>query len=270
MARLPFGYSVWRRLGVFQHGTMERPAYALSVFTRHYDRAFFGRKGGGFVALELGPGDSVVSALIAYSYGAQSSYLTDVGDFATRDMKVYREMAAHLACNNRTVPTTDAIDFDEMLSKCGSTYSTDGLAALERIPAESVDFIWSHAVLEHIRLADFGNVMRQLRRILRADGVCSHRIDLSDHLGGALNNLRFPSVIWESGFFARSGFYTNRLSYAKILRLFEDAGFDVKVVTVDRWDTLPTPRSALAHQFREIPDEQLRIFGFDVILRPRH
>ena len=44
----------------------------------------------------------------------------------------------------------------------------------------------------------------------RRDGICVHRVDLNDHLGGRLNNLRFTDAIWESVLFRESGFYANR------------------------------------------------------------
>ena len=42
--------------------------------------------------------------------------------------------------------------------------------------------------------------MVQLRRIFRSDGGCSHIIDLTDMLRGALNHLRFRDAVWESSF----------------------------------------------------------------------
>lgn len=50
----------------------------------------------------------------------------------------------------------------------------------------------------------------ELGRVLKPDGICVHRVDLNDHLGGCLNNLRFTDAIWESVLFRESGFYANR------------------------------------------------------------
>lgn len=269
LSRVPLGYAIWRRLGIFRRGTMDRPDYALDVFRRHFERARFARKADSFVALELGPGDSVVSALIAAAHGAERTYLVDTGDYASRRMSVYRAMARRLRSERGSdLPMFHADDFDEMLHECGGIYLTDAIASLRTIPTASVDFVWSQAVLEHVRLSDFSELNHELRRVLRDDGVCSHRIDLGDHLGGALNHLRFSARIWESEFFARSGFYTNRLRYSEILRHFESASFAVEVLATDRWPTLPTRREALAHEFRRWPCEELRIRSFDAILRP--
>jgi hypothetical protein len=162
----------------------------------------------------------------------------------------------------------DLTSLDELLAGCAAQYMTSGLSSLRTIPDQWVDFVWSQAVLEHIKRAEFLDTMRELRRVIRNDGVCSHRVDLKDHLGDALNHLRFSERLWESDFMASSGFYTNRIRYSEMLRLFQQSGFDVKVVNVDRWDGLPTPRARLAAGFRQLPEDELCVSGFDVVLRP--
>ncbi len=156
----------------------------------------------------------------------------------------------------------------ELLARCASVYSTRGLESLRGIPDASVDFVWSHAVLGHIRSNEFLPIQRELRRILRRDGVCSHRVDLMDHLGGGLNNLRFSQRFWETDWLYRSGLYNNRIRYGRMLKLFEQAGFQTEVVQVDRWTRLPITRSRLAAEFRGLSDHELSVSAFDVLLRP--
>ena len=103
--------------------------------------------------------------------------------------------------------------------------------------------------------------------MLKPSGIASHRVDLQDHLSGALDNLRFSDALWESDLFAGSGFYTNRIQYGEMLGLLEQAGFAVEDLGCRRWDRLPTPRARMARRFRELPDEELRVRGFDVLLR---
>ena len=99
--------------------------------------------------------------------------------------------------------------------------------------------------------------------------MCSHKVDLRDHLGGALNNLRFPESLWESNLWANSGFYTNRLRCSEIIQSFQSAGFHVEEVETSRWETLPTPRRKLAPEFRRHPDRELCISGLSMVVRPR-
>ena len=268
LARLPVDYRTWKRLGLFQLGEMEQPAYAYRVFKQHFDRAGFRRPHDSFVGLELGPGDSLFSAMVAHASGSSAYYLVDVGAFAQADLKSYRAMANFLKELGLPAPEMESVkSLEAVLAACGATYGTSGLASLRAIPDRSIDFIWSHVVLQHVKRADFLETMCQLRRVLRPDGVCSHAVDLRDMLGGALNNLRFPERVWESRLMAESGFYTNRIRYSEMLALFKEAGFRADVIEEKRWETLPTPRSKLGHQFRSLPEDELCVSGFEVVLR---
>lgn len=268
LSRLPAGYAFWHRLGLFSHGYMDVPAYAHEVFRTHYDRSPFARRQGGFVSLELGPGDSALSALVTAAHGASGHHLIDAGRFANADPALYRAGAAHLRSLGLSVPDLDgAGDLQAILDRCHARYGTDGLASLRALPDASVDFMWSQAVLEHVRRGVFADTMREMRRALRPDGVCSHRVDLKDHLGGGLNNLRLKSGLWEREWMAKSGFYTNRLRFSEMIALFEAAGFAVEVVAVRRWEASPIARQALAPEFRGLTDDDLQVREFDVLLR---
>lgn len=269
LSRMPAGYGVWQRLGLFRHGDMDTALYALGVFSSHVEHA--GLAGGlaGKTVLELGPGDSVATAPIASAHGARA-ILVDAGAFAQPDVRAYRQLADAL-CSVGLIPPAALLGgtarLDELLEACGATYLTQGLASLRAIDAASVDFIFSQAVLEHIRKDEFLDTQRELARILKPGGVCSHRVDLRDHLGGGLNNLRFSERLWETQFFAKSGFYTNRIRIDEMIALFRQAGFEVELGDVRRWDALPVQRWRLAAAFRQIPDEVLNVCGFDVRLR---
>jgi SAM-dependent methyltransferase len=269
LARLPVDYSAWKRLHMFQLGAMEKPAYAYGVFKSHFDQVRSRRTLDSFVGLELGPGDSLLSAMVAHAYGASAYYLVDVEAFAQADLKRYRAMAEFLT--ERGLPTFDAEDLtsvEAVLTACRATYGTSGLHTVRTIPDKSVDFAWSHSVLQHIKRAEFLETMRELRRVLRADGISSHWVDLQDCLGGALNNLRFRESVWESPFMAGSGFYTNRIRYSEMLALFKEAGFEPEVVHLKRWHRLPTSRTKLCDRFRDLPEDELCVQCFHAILRP--
>jgi predicted SAM-dependent methyltransferase len=268
LSRLPATYGVWRKLNLFTHGAMDQADYAVYVFQKHFARAqHFGERQ--FVALELGPGDSLSSAIIAAAHGATHTHLVDVGHFATHDLAVYRELASHLQVKGMRPPDLKCIrDIVELLKVCRATYHTHGLESMRSIPAQSVDFIWSHAVLEHLRRHEFADLVREMRRVLRSPGICSHQVDLQDHLGGALNHMRISSRWWETDWMAQSGFYTNRLTMSEMLGTFERAGFVVEVIATERWDRLPTPRAALAPEFQTRDTQELLVKGFEVLLSP--
>lgn len=266
LSRLPFGYAVWQRLGLFRHGCMDSGEYAIRVFQSHVDKSGLKHQLRGKRILELGPGDGIASAIMAAGYGARA-IIVDAGRFVREEIGTYLDLENILAeMGLSPVDLSACRDVDEILARCNSIYMTEGLESLRQIEPESIDLIFSQAVLEHVRKRDFLGTMRECRRILKPGGICSHQIDLRDHLGGALNNLRFSERLWESEFFAKSGFYTNRIQYSQMLLLFKQAGFDVEVTDIRRWNTIPTPRNRLAREFKDVLDEELCVSGFDVLL----
>jgi hypothetical protein len=66
---------------------------------------------------------------------------------------------------------------------------------------------------------------------------------------------------------ANSRFYTNRLRYQELLRLFREAGFEPEVTRKMEWETLPTPRQKMAKEFAALPEDDLKVSDFDVLLR---
>ena len=264
LARIPLPYGLWKRIGIFDNGPMNETAYALQVFKLHHQA---GHPRPGFTCVELGPGDSLLSALFACAHGAGQTYLIDAGRFASEDLAMYRRVAAELKAAGYDVP----VEFGsvaEMLRLCRAEYLTDSLPALASIPAKSVDLIWSQSVMEHVFKGEFPAMVAEWRRILRDDGVASHSIDLKDHFNSALNNLRFSDRVWESRLFQTSGFYTNRIRHLEMLQLFRDHGFTVEVTSQKRWGQLPTPRASLAPRFRGLTDGDLLVHSFTVVLRP--
>jgi hypothetical protein len=145
---------------------------------------------------------------------------------------------------------------------------TGGLASLKTIPCQSVDFIWSQAVLEHVKKREFRETVAEMRRIISSNGVCSHEIDFRDHLGGSLNQLRLPEKIWESSFVKNSGFYTNRLRYSQMEKIFREEGFAVKVISKKKWGSLPIPKRNMAILFRDLEEDDLNISIAQVLLYP--
>lgn len=267
LSRVPLSPKLLSRAGVFQVGGMRHPKYAIGVFRRHFENAVFARKDLPFVVLELGPGFSVFSAVIARAFGASASYAVDASPLASSDVQLYRELAGYMRDNGLNPPSLDDCNtVDEVLKKCGGVYLSNGVESLKTIPTASVDFIFSHTVLQHVRRKDFATLLAELRRIQRPDGVGSHTVSISDILGGNLNDLRFSEKTWESDLMANSGFYTNRIRYNEYLRYFKEAGFVPQVYRTARWDTLPTPRSKMAPEFAALPESELQISGFDVYL----
>ncbi len=270
LSRLPVRYSLWKRVGLFRHGDMERAGYAYGVITSHLRHLGSRPWAADLTAMEIGPGDALLSAPAARALGIAHLILLDSGDYAQRDVAPYLRMQRLLQREGHTPPDLHgAGTLEVVLERCGARYLTGGLSSLRELESATLDFVWSHAVLEHVRRSHFAEFVAQLRRVMKPGALASHRVDLRDHLGGGLNNLRFPERVWEAEWMARSGFYTNRIRYSEMLRMFEVAGFEVQVTQVDRFDSLPTPRPRLARPFADLDTEELCVSGFDVLLRPR-
>ena len=221
----------------------------------------------GKVILEIGPGDSVATAIVAACYGARA-ILIDAGPFAKTDLASCRDFVELLEFKGLNAPDISAaVTLNEVVSACDAQYLTQGLESFASIEAGTVDLIFSQAVLEHVRKYEFLDTMRECFRVLTPEGIASHRIDLKDHLGGGANNLRFSSKYWESDWMSSSGFYTNRIRFREMVSEFEKAGFDIKILNTNDWDKAPIARKNLAEEFSEIDEEDLLISGFDVILK---
>lgn len=269
LSRVLPSYRVRKKLGLFVHGSLDQEfrrhgAFVAEVIGLHETYGAGQARG----MLELGPGDTLGAALYGAAHGMERIWLSDVGDFASPDMATYRTIAEAINADTSGFSARlDLADRASLLRSLNATYLTDGTPGLAKIPDGSLDVILSTAVLEHIRRGEFPALAREMFRTLRSGGIAYHQVDLMDHLGGALNNMRFGDRVWEHPVFADAGFYTNRIRCREMVGLLEAAGFEAVVTRVARWPELPTPRTALAKQFRALKDDELRIANFGVLLR---
>ena len=267
---IPMRHQLLRSLRIFRHGEMDNYEYALKIFKLHFAHwTKLGKSEKEFVCLEMGPGDSLASALIAKAYGASKSYHVDVDGYATKDITVYKRIAQGLGQSGlqNVADISNLKTVDEMLLLCNSEYITTGLDGLRAIPDESIDFIWSHSVLEHVRKKEFFDTIKETHRILKKDGYASHNVDLMDHLEKSINNLRFSEKLWESNFFADAGFYTNRLRYSEHIKLMEQAGFIVVDTQQGQHEQIPLPRKKLHKDFQGMSENDLRTRTYSVLLK---
>lgn len=269
VSRLPIGGRTWQSLGLFSPGEMDDPDYALGVFDGHYQAA--GCPAPGFRYAELGPGDSLASAVIAKAHGAAGGWLIDSGAYASRDMALYGALADRLEAQHPEVDLRSlktAPDADAMLMVLGARYLETGLAGLREMPDSSCDIVFSQAVLEHVPRAEFAATLVEIHRILKPGGISTHQVDFRDHLGGGLNNLRFSENLWEAPWFARrSGFYTNRLRLSEMTEMMQGAGFTVELEKPRRSEVPPMPRARLAPMFQGLSDDDLATWEAFIMLR---
>ena len=264
--RLPFVYQIWQKIGIFRHGKMDNIDYAIEKFFMHIRDLNIDIKNiKGKTILELGPGDSAASALIACSLGAKC-ILIDANNFISNKIDFYYQLEKRLLEMNYNPPKINGIkNIHEILKLCKSDYYIEGEKSIKLIKSNSIDLIFSTAVLEHLKLDEFEIIIKEMRRILKNDGFTSHEVDLKDHLNKSLNNQRFSSRIWESNLFSNSGFYTNRLRYSQIIKIFETSGFNVRILRQKKWNRYPINIKLINKEFRNELNEELLISSFNLI-----
>lgn len=264
-SRVPLSYDQWFKLGFFRHGMMDDFTYAKAIVARHTQAAFPDGVPAGATCLEIGPGDSVFTALSARHAGFSFSIMVDVGRFSRCTLEQFQQAAREAGIEPSRLGAWSSID--EALSALDARYLVEGLQSMKELPDNSVDLVYSQAVLEHIRAPEYTEFIAETHRVLKSGGFSSHQVDLRDHLGGGLNNLRFGSKIWESDLFSSSGFYTNRLSMEDSLAAFDAAGFTILRCEPQCFDRLPIRRDQLAPEFRSRNKSQLQTRDFYLLAR---
>ena len=258
VSRLPIPYHFWKASGLFQHGQMNSLSYSEKIFSMHFKHFSDQKCQSSFNMLELGPGDSALSGLYGYLNGAENTYLLDVGSFASRDMNIYRS-AFETWCEHNELkrPQPDFSCFEKFLTSIHTHYCTNGLTDFKIIKDGSIDFSFSHSVLEHVRKADFNVLLEELYRVSKLGAISSHNIDYMDHLGGGQKNLKFSTAVWESDMFANSGFYTNRIPPHILHKKVRDSGFRILQEQFGSWPSGAMSLEEVHVDLRDVYNQEL-------------
>ncbi len=259
LSRLPINYSIWKKLNIFRHGQMESFDYSKRIFEGHYKDMKKFNDISDPVILEIGPGDSLFSMIFSRKYSKNKFYFLDVDDFANKDVLLYKNLIKKLK-NDGYLEKFDIksnFSFDDLVSFSNAKYMKSGLNDLKKLKNESIDYIFSHSVIEHVRLNELEELISQMYRLIKPGGIISHNINYKDHLSESLNNLRFSHKLWESNLMANSGFYTNRVPAVKMHRLFKNIGFQMLHESFGSWKKLPISRSKISADFKSFSDREL-------------
>ena len=194
-SRLNIPYSVWKNFNIFKHGQMESFEYSRKIFEGHFRDMSKVNKIDNPIIMEIGPGDSLFSMVYSRKYSNEKFYFIDVGNFATKNLNLYFQLQKNLEKENLEVKNLvkPFKDFVDLLCFYNTEYLTSGLESLKEIDDNSVDYIFSHSVLEHVRKYELNALIKEMYRVLKPNGVISHNINYKDHLDDSLNNLRFSS-----------------------------------------------------------------------------
>ena len=266
--------------------------YCYSVWLRHLSMV---QKAGlstnpGVVA-ELGPGNSIGIGLAALISGAEQYYGLDVVKYANteRNLKIFDDLVQLFT--NRT-PIPDPTEFPEV-QPCIDSYefphdimTEERLSAalkpdrLDRIRAsiagsndqkivqyavpyyeknimkpDSVDMIYSQAVLEHVE--DLETTYKMLNYCLKPGGIMTHVVDFRSHSTAWKWNgqLAYSDFIWKL-IFGKRPYLVNRMVYSEHLHLLESNSFVVQLEKkVENYSGVS--REKLSPRFQHIANDDL-------------
>lgn len=197
--------------------------YPIDVFLKHFASASTLLPGGviGKDVLEIGPGGSVGPALLFMLSGARTAACVDAVPWARLVQAnadelyggiirlVARDHAEVIAPTYAEQAQADPVGLSrELLARISYWAPRD--VANTGLSAESVDLVYSQAVLEHVLLPDVA--LGEFARLLRSGGVASHEIDLRDHRDFArpLEFLRYSDRVWRMASSNSANYVRNR------------------------------------------------------------
>ena len=262
-----FSYSQWSKIGLFRHGKMDSFNYAWNVLSRHREQIPSEKLN--WYGLELGPGDGILSALLAPALGSAGLTLLDAGDYANKDISKYNKQINDFLVefNDYKLPNySSCTNTEELLKYSGGTYHTKGLSSLKTLTDNSFDIIYSQAVLEHVRRDEFFETMQQCRRLLKPNGVMSHVVDFKDHLEVGSIIYAYLHAYGSKIGLPQKVFYTNRLRFSEIVKICEASGFTIKTANLSRYEVIPISRKKLASEFSKLTDDDLSISEVHLVM----
>ncbi len=257
------------------------------------------------VVAEFGPGDSLGIGLAALLSGTQKYYAFDVVKYADSavNYNILDELTAlFIKCEPipgpqefpLIQPSLQSYEFprhiltEERLQqslaaerirsiketlKNLSPSSNDNIEIRYFVPwydsgvveRESVDMIFSQAVLEHVD--DLVHTYQTFYGWLKSDGFMSHQIDFGcHHLAKQWNGHRAYSDLTWKLIKGKRAYLLNREPYSTHKHLLDSAGFEI-VREIKSSDSSGLPREQLSARFRQLSEEDLTTRTVHILAR---
>jgi hypothetical protein len=284
-------------------GGTDQSRYCYTVWMRHLRNWSTINKGVPDKVAEIGPGDSLGIGLAALLSGCSEVHALDVVKYwdNERNLHIFDELVelfrkrAILPDNKEyplVRPELDDYSFpsdilsDEHLAKAlatprleairkelanindpGNTYIRYNIPWYDPtiIRNESVDFIYSQAVLEHVE--DLANTYQAMRKWLKPGGLMSHSIDFKSHGTSKEWNghWTYTDLEWK---IIRGGksFLINRQPVSTHLKLTTDHGFKILTENLVKKENHLT-RESLAKKFVSLSEEDIHCSGVYMLAR---
>lgn len=241
----------------------------------------------GITVVEIGTGWEPVNAILLYLLGANICHTYD----HVRHVRFELAKLVISAINNKlgeisditSIPATilsermsrisNTQDLDDLFAKSHIVYHAPGDASRTNLPDDSVDLVYSHAVLEHVPARMVLDITIESKRILKESGFAYHLIGLHDHYVGfdknisRVNFLKYSERLW--AFFVYNDIsYHNRLREVEFLRLFHKCGAKICRLEnrVDQRDIDVLKGMRINKRFQGMSLEQLAIHLTEVMM----
>lgn len=282
-------------------GGTNESRYCYSVWMRHLKNWNAVNKNLPVIVAELGPGDSLGIGLAALLSGSKQVYALDVVKYwdNLRNLKIFNELVelfqskspvpgndeypeVRPELENKAFPSeilTDNI-LSESLSKdrldlirreIMNIDNPDNTFLLYKIPwydskviqQESVDFIYSQAVLEHVE--DLENTYKAMRKWLKPSGLMSHTIDFRSHgttksWNGHWTYSRLEWLLVKGG----KSFKINRQPLSRHIHLHASNGFEIISQSLSKKEN-KLNKVALASEFTALSEEDITTSGVYIL-----
>jgi SAM-dependent methyltransferase len=285
------------KLGFSCPGGTITAEYCYSVWLRHLELAHqHGLSTEPAVVAEIGPGNSLGVGLCALLTGARVYYAFDIEAYSntSRNLQIFHEIVdmlkgkeqdqfseskfpGHILTDERLARTLSPQRLDR-IKQCilqinhpvqdmylGYLVPWDNPATMEE---NSVDFILSHAVMEHVDAPEA--VYRILYRWLKPGGCMSHMIDYRCHnLSWVWNgHWTYAEALW--GLMrSKRPYFINRHPHSFHAAAMRRCGFRI-VGELKTTDTSGISRQQLAPRFQGLSDEDLATAtGFFQAVKPQ-
>jgi SAM-dependent methyltransferase len=252
--------------------------YNFNIYKRYTDVWRAHRNRDPSAVLEIGPGSNVAQGVIFTMSGARKYYGLDIyrdPDFYKRHS--YEAVATLLTSVAPSLVKTAAadifrVDGDKVvLSRDKLEFLYPHQSYDIPLAPGSVEFIFSHAVFEHI--ADPAATLEALARVLPRGGLTAHQIDMRDHRNFAapLEFLKVERKAWDGQFNdSNAHHYMNRWRLPDFTAAFEKSGFRIIRVEVNlRHAVTEEMRKSLHPDFQRYSLEDLSAVGAFIVAEKR-
>lgn len=291
LTHIPFINKLLVKLGT---GGTCSARYCYSVWMRHFVLANNSDRFIPKVVAELGPGDSLGIGLCALISGAERYYALDAAKFSNLDdnIKIFDELVELFRSRSDIpdanefpliVPTLESYKFpdfiytEEHLAYCLSEErinliresllnenKPDNMITYivpwsinSPIEKESIDFIYSQAVLEHVDSIE--DTFEALNLWLKPTGKMSHSIDFRSHNTAACWNGHWghSDFIW-SLFKGKSSLLINREPISAFVKLIEKHNLKINNLIKYKEESSSISRKNLTERFQYLTDDDLQ------------